>query len=266
VLLINQTKKQVMKKIIFPMLLAAAVFTSCKKDDVKEKILIGPKQNFQDGKAWTWYETDNSNKPLRIAIAIDDAAMNSLDTDGGTGHNHENDVTLKFHPKAGETIFNHVGLGWNPHGHEPEPIYGKAHFDFHFYEISEAAVAAIPPYEVDSTKFKNWPAPDYLPATYFNPGGGVPQMGCHWIDFTSPELNGQTFTQTFIYGSYDGKVTFFEPMITEAFIKANPTFERAIPQPVKFSRTGYYPTKMRIAKANGVTNIILEGFVYKTQS
>ena len=86
-------------------------------------------------------------------------------------------------------------------------------------------------------------------------------MGCHWIDFTSPELNGQLFTQTFIYGSYDGKVIFYEPMITEAFIKANSNFERAIPQPVKFQKTGYYPGKMRIAKQNGVTNIILEGFV-----
>jgi hypothetical protein len=257
-----------MKKIILPMLLAAAVFTSCKKDDVKEKMFVGPKQNFQGGKAWTWYEVDDNDRPVRVAIAINDAAMNSLETDGSNdgGHNHENDVVLKFHPKASSTIFNHVGLGWNPHGHEPEPIYGLPHFDFHFYEISSETVAAIPPYEVDSSKFKNWPAPDYFPPTYFNPGGGVTQMGCHWVDFTSPELNGQAFTQTFIYGSYDGKVTFYEPMITEAFIKANPSFERAIPQPTKFQKTGYYPTKLRIVKANAVTNITLEGFVYKTQS
>ena len=78
---------------------------------------------------------------------------------------------------------------------------------------------------------------------------------------TSPELSGQLFKQTFIYGSYDGKVTFYEPMITEAFIKANPTFERAIPQPAKFQKPGYYPTKMRIEKQNGVTNVILESFV-----
>lgn len=255
-----------MKKIILPMLLAAAMFTSCKKDDVKEKVFTGPKQNFQDGKAWTWYEVDDDNNPLRVAVAIDDAAMNSLSRETDPAHSHDNDIALKFHPKASETIFNHVGLGWNPHGHEPGPIYGLPHFDFHFYEISEAAVAAIPPYEVDSSKFKNWPAPAYLPATYFNPGGGVPQMGCHWLDITSPELNGQPFTQTFIYGSYDGKVTFYEPMITEAFIKANTSFERAIPQPAKFAKTGFYPTKMRIAKANGVTNIILESFVYRVQS
>jgi Domain of unknown function (DUF5602) len=252
-----------MKKVILSAMFAAALLLSCKKDhDEKQKIFKGPEQTFQHGKAWTWYETDERDVPVRVAVAINDAAMNNLDTaaDESGGH-HESMALLKFHPKAGATIFNHVGLGWNPHGHEPEPIYGLPHFDFHFYEVAPEAVAAIPPYETDSSKFKNWPAADYFPATYFNPGGGVPQMGCHWIDVTSPELNGQLFTQTFIYGSYDGKVTFYEPMITSAFIKANPSFERAIPQPAKFQKAGYYPTKMRIAKQDGVTNIILEGFV-----
>jgi hypothetical protein len=254
-----------MKRILFLALMASALFSSCKKES-NEKIFKGPVTPFQHGKAWTWYETDDNNKPLRLAVAIDEAAMSSLDrgTDNG-GHQHHNSVVLKFHPKAA-TVFNHVDLGWNPHGHEPEFIYGLPHFDFHFYTITPEAVAAIPPYEVDSSKHKNWPASDYFPATYFNPGGGVPKMGVHWLDFTSPELNGATFTQTFIYGSYDGQVTFYEPMITEAFILANPAFERAIPQPAKVQKTGYYPTKMRIAKISGITNIILEGFVLRQAS
>ncbi len=85
-------------------------------------------------------------------------------------------------------------------------------------------------------------------------------------DGTSPELAKQTFTQTFIFGSYIGKVTFYEPMITEAFIKANPAFERTIPPPSNFQSSGYYPTKMRIQKIMDVTNIILEDFVYRTVS
>ncbi len=125
---------------------------------------------------------------------------------------------------------------------------------------------AIPPYEADSSKFNNWPAPDYLPEHYFNPGGGVPQMGTHWVDLTSPEFNGQPFTQTFIYGSYDGKITFHEPMITLEFLKNSSDFERDIPQPVKVQKSGYYPTKERVVKHDGVTEIVLEGFVYRTQS
>ena len=36
--------------------------------------------------------------------------------------------------------------------------------------------------------------------------------------------------------------------------------------PVKFSKRGYYPTRMRVLKEQGVTNIILEGFVYRQAS
>lgn len=260
-----------MKKLFLLMAIASVAIVSCKKDDNNlpgDKVFKGPVQNFQHGKAFTWYEVDNNNRPFRLAIAIDDAAMNSLDTSSAEtgGHHHNNMLSLKFHPKVAATAFKFAGLDWNPHGHEPTFIYGLPHFDFHFYMMDEAEVMAIPAYEADSTKFLNWPAAHYFPATYFNPGGGVPQMGVHWLDGTSPELNGQQFTETFIYGSYNGKVTFYEPMITKAFIDANGSFERDIPQPQKYQQSGYFPTRERIVKANGLTHIILEGFVYRTQS
>ena len=91
-------------------------------------------------------------------------------------------------------------------------------------------------------------------------------MGAHWLDATSPELNGQLFTQTFIYGSYNGKVNFYEPMITLQFIKDNPEFERTIPQPAKVQKAGYYPTKMKIKTKNNITEVILESFVFRTAS
>ena len=91
-------------------------------------------------------------------------------------------------------------------------------------------------------------------------------MGTHWLDVTSPELNGQPFTQTFIYGSYNGKVTFAEPMITLDFLKKTSSFERDIPQAAKVQKSGYYPTKLNITKHDGITEIVLTGFVYKTQS
>lgn len=259
-----------MKKLFLLTIAAATIFSSCKKEktETQETIFKGPVQTFQHGRAFTWYQTDNDGKPLRLAIAIDSAALASLDRNppGGSGHHHENMISLQLHPKAAATPFVHVGLDWNPMGHEPEEIYGKPHFDFHFYMITEAERMAIPLYEVDSSKFNNLPSPAFFPATYINIPGGVPQMGKHWIDVTSPELNGAMFTQTFIYGSYNGKVTFYEPMITEDFIKNNATFERAIPQPAQVQKSGYYPTKMRIEKTGGTTNVIMEGFVLKQAS
>ena len=128
---------------------------------------------------------------------------------------------------------------------------------------SEAERMTIPPYEVDNTKFLKVPTAEYMPANYIAVPGGVPQMGTHWVDVTSPALNGGLFTETFIFGTFDGKVTFYEPMITEGFLKANTSFERAIPQPAKYQIAGLHPTRMRIEKKDGVTSFILEGFVQR---
>ena len=254
-----------MKKILTVALAAIVVLTSCKKDHEEQKngIFKGPVTQVYQGKAWTWVQIGAAGNPEKLAITLTDDALNSLPLDGDADETVWN---LQFHPKAGATPFNHLEMGWNPHGHEPAHIYDRPHFDFHFYMMTPGEVAAIPPYDVDSLKFKNWPAPAYFPPTYFNPGGGVPQMGTHWVDVTSGEFNGQGFTQTFIYGSYDGKVTFYEPMITLDFLKNNSNFERAIPQPAKYQKTGYYPTKLRVVKHDGVTEVILDEFVYRIAS
>ena len=265
-----------MKKVLFFAAVSLLAFSSCKKNHEdepkpeKEKIFKGAVAPFQHGKAWSWYEVDDNDNPVRIAVAVDDAAMASLDRNapGADGHHHENDINVSLHPKAvAGTPFQHIFLGWNPVGHEPMFIYGKPHFDFHFYNTSAEERAAIPAYDATSAAmFDKAPPLGFMPATYINPGGGVPQMGAHWVDATSPELNGQPFTQTFIYGAYNGKVTFMEPMITEAFILANPGYQRDIPQPTKFQKAGWYPTKMRIEKKEGATSIILEGFVQRQAS
>jgi hypothetical protein len=52
------------------------------------------------------------------------------------------------------------------------------------------------------------PEADYFPAKHMA-AIGIPKMGKHWIDVTSPELSGQKFSQTFLFGSYDSKVIFY---------------------------------------------------------
>jgi hypothetical protein len=90
-------------------------------------------------------------------------------------------------------------------------------------------------------------------------------MGAHYVDVTSGEFQGKTFTETFLFGSFDGKVTFYEPMITLDFLKKNSNYVREIPQPEKVQKTSWYPTKMKIVKHNGITEIILDQFVYRKQ-
>jgi len=95
------------------------------------------------------------------------------------------------------------------------------------------------------------------------PAPGIPLTGVHWIDVRSPELQKmfgkpdgfRTFTTTFIYGSWAGRFTFLEPMITRAHILAKKTAtdsavrDEVIPVPTapRYSPDGYYPSAYRIA-------------------
>jgi hypothetical protein len=253
-----------MKRIIVAVVVIAALAASCKKDQVKG-IFKGPEVQVNNGKAWTWVQLKDDGTPERLAITINDAAMNSVPTGnpgGEGGHNMlEDSYVLNLHPKASATLFKHIWLNWNPAGHEPPGIYDLPHFDIHYYMISNAEREAM-----ENDKIGLLPDASYFPTNYISPGLGVPQMGNHWIDATAPELHGATFTETFIMGSYDSKVIFYEPMITKAFLKSANNFERAIPQPAKFQKTGYYPTKLRVVKHDGVTEIILDGFVHRQAS
>jgi len=261
-----------MKKVFLLLIAAALGMVSCKKDHdhPQAKIFKGPVSKFQHGSAWTWYEVDGKNKPLRLGATIDAAAMNSLDTShsGDGGHHHENMLSLLFPSQAKDTVpFIHFGLDWNPHGHEPAGVYDLPHFDFHFYMISEAERNAIPLYEDAPEKFDHYPDASFMPQNFISTPGGVPQMGAHWVDVTSLEFNGQGFSQTFLMGSYDGKVIFYEPMITKEFVDTHSSYVRAVPRPAKVQKNGYYPTKMRLeTTSDGTVNIILEEFEFRSQS
>lgn len=256
-----------MKKRGRQLLLLAAIFgfSFCSKDkDGDSGVYKGPQVNFHGGKAHSFIQLDRHGKPEKLGISINDQAWNNLPIGGEPGHNHENSATIPLHAKAqAATPFRHIGLDWNPAGHEPDNVYTVPHFDFHFYMISDAERTAIPPYEQNPEAFDNFPAAHFFPATYIAPPGGVPQMGKHWLDATSPELNGSPFTETFIYGSYNGKVTFLEPMVTKAFIEQSNVFERAIPQPAKYQAAGFYPTKMKITRVGNSREVTLENFVYR---
>jgi hypothetical protein len=255
-----------MKK-VFLFAITATVLFSCKKDDEKAGFFKGNEVAVHDGKAWSWVKLNKEGAPEQLSLTLNDDVLNSVpvgDETGG-GHSHENSVVVPLPEQAvANTPFKYIGLDWNPYGHDPANVYTLPHFDLHFYMVPKTEVEAA----VDMAKMDVHPAADYLPQAYV-PGPPVPQMGKHWVDITSPELsqtNPQTFTQTFIYGTYNGRVTFYEPMITLNFLKTTPTFQRSIPQPAKVQQTGYYPTQMRIQKHGSVTEVILDNFIYRQAS
>ena len=88
----------------------------------------------------------------------------------------------------------------------------------------------------------------HVPDHYLQTPGGEPQMGAHWVDLLSPEFSpGGSFTKTFIWGSYDGKFIFWEPMITREYLLSDPNDLIELRQPSAFQRDGYYATHYKVS-------------------
>jgi len=230
----------------------------------KENTFYGPQVAVGNGKMRTFATLTHEGVPMLVGVEITDSALYDLPTDPNA--TDKETYLLPLHQKAqAATVLDHVVVEWNPQGHPPAGIYTVPHFDFHFYRISIAEQNAIPPYEVDSTGFNDLPPAGYIPSPpYFEIPGGVPEMGAHWADATSPEFNGVPFTYTFLYGSYGGKVTFYEPMVTRAFFLSGQTAYKSIPQPTLFSPTNaYYHTHYKIWQEGNKHYIALTDFVLR---
>lgn len=240
---------------------------SQRQSDASEKYntFYGPQAQMGNGHIRTWVNITHDGKPLAIGVEMTDGALTNLPQD-------PNDMAaatwiLTEHQKAkAVTPFDHVGIDWNVNGHPPVGVYDVPHFDFHFYKISVAAQMAIPPYEVDPSGFDQPVPAGYLPPIYARIPGGVPQMGAHWFDPTSPEWHGGGFTSTLIYGTYGGHVIFDEPMITLATLQSGHTIQKPILSPQYFDPSNtYYPTQYSIWQdpATGRHYVSLNNMVWR---
>jgi hypothetical protein len=194
--------------------------------------------------ARAYVTTDASGNPTELGVRLSAAALNGLAATPATGTMY----MVALPPAASQTPFDHVSLDWNPVGHDPLPIYGVPHFDCHFYMQSMSAQMAI---TLDDPKGDILPPSTMLPAGYQTapnaaPARTVPMMGRHWVDPTSPEYQpGGHFSTTFIYGSYDGHVTFLEPMFIKAQLTPAFSFTAPIKQPQTYEASvsgRYFPT------------------------
>lgn len=254
-------------KLVWVAVSVAAIFVfGCKKDGNKNKNMSGTfngaAQTLGNGTIHSFVVLDAQGKPLTIGLKFTETALSGLSNDTTKDMmNMASQVELPAEAKI--TGFNHLEVDWNPTGHEPKAIYGLPHFDFHFYLISKEEQASVIP----GPDTVSVPA-DNIPQDYKSGVVAVPDMGVHWIDVKSPELNGQKFTDTFIYGFYHGELTFIEPMITAAFLLTKPDFKINIKQPVSFQKTGYYPTVQHIQYDidSKEYTLSLEGLTYHTGS
>lgn len=213
-------------------------------------ITYGAPIQIGDGNARTYIVT-NGDVPIELGLAVDQAFLEALPADGDPGGMVMPDGRSTFEyvlemPPGNGTPFQHVTLDWNPSGHEPDGVYDHPHLDVHFYVVSNDERLAIHPADPDfAGKGGRLPDPAFMPTGYVDPGiPPVPMMGLHLVDPASPELHPHspaTFTHTFLYGSWDGRMIFLEPMVTTDFLQMRQEVLQVIPVAEQYDPPGYYP-------------------------
>ena len=96
----------------------------------------------------------------------------------------------------------------------------------------------------------------------------LPAMGNHLVDLTGPEFKGQLFTRAWIVGIYDGRITFYEEMVSLAYLLSKPDRCYPIKRAAGVERAGYYPTVscVRYDAARDAYTVSMEEFVRREAS
>ncbi|MEO6720387.1 MAG: hypothetical protein ABIN67_08470 [Ferruginibacter sp.] len=244
-------------------LAASTLFLACKKEDTdKLQIFRGAEMPMGNGKANSWFTTNENGVPQEIGFEMTSEAFTGLTTDPADFAAAT--FALQQHPKAKDlTPFDHLVINWNPHGHDPAGVFDIPHFDFHLYTITAEDRVTIPPYmPATAALHDKLPPAGFMPASFTATPGGVPQMGKHWGD-NNMSL---PFKHTMVYGSYNGKMVFLEPMVTKVFLDSGEKVTHDYDQPTQFEKTGkYYPTKYNIYRdaSNHKHYVTLSAFVLR---
>ena len=209
----------------------------------KGNIFTGEIRLVGNGVAWAWVECDEKGTPTRIGATFTETALSGLPADLPASQDGAWEYPLSLPVQVDVPPYTHIVINWEPHGHVPPGIYDVPHFDFHFYLIDPAQRVKITCRDSDQSRCFTKPDTKFMPAGYILPSGtDVPRMGVHWVDPSSPEFNKQPFTKTFIYGSYDGYLSFLEPMTAKTYLDTKPNSSETIKLPIAYQRHGYYPT------------------------
>jgi hypothetical protein len=224
-----------------------------------------PQVTLGHGKVRSWISVDSNGLPSEIGIEITPEVFKNLEANRKSLF----PIVLPLHFKAKQlTPFDHIGLNWNPKGHQPEGVFDVPHFDIHFYMIPVGKQLTIPAWSPETdAAFNNYPPMDYLPADYGTPPGPATaeaQMGKHWLPINLGAY--LPFSKIMVYGSYNGKFIFVEPMITLDYLLSDVAFNANYSQPEHFEKAGNYPTKYNIYHdaVTGNTYVTLSDFVART--
>jgi hypothetical protein len=255
-----------MKKISIALLCISFAFSACQKDALMDSgsnansaisggnetagslsgtTYFGNNVIMGKGHIRTYVTVDKTGKPLDVGVEFSETAINTVDMPMRHSGLHCNTYNLRFHPNATKGLpYDHVSLDWAQMGHGPDGVYDVPHFDIHFYMIpteTQMNIVADMPYPAGPDAFAAMP-PSTIPQTYF-PGPFVEMMGTHWIkkdEFLPLIMGEQSFRHTFIYGSHENRLIFFEPMVTLQTLRSKQNIVTAIDQPQDYPQANKY--------------------------
>ena len=280
---------------VLPVVVSATIaLVSCSPEPAAESELYqGDSAELGDGNVSTYIEMDAAGDLLSIGVRLSASTLEGLplepdgtapcfdlDGDGTEDPRTECFIMLRrdlyLPTAASQTIapFGYVQFNYNPEGHPPPapPVYAKPHFDFHFYLVGLEDVKEIRTgtcgFFIDCEVYERARVPvpvEYMPPDYIEVGAAAGEEGNHLLLSTSPELGDPPadFTQTFIFGSYDGHIIFYEPMIAVSVFTSGLDECYSIEQPTAWKVAGPYPTRycMRYLPDEDAYTVSLESFV-----
>lgn len=240
-------------------LLAALLASISPLAATAQGIEFGAEMPLGTGTVRAFAETDATGFATRIGVEMTEDAVTSL------GHDMVF-LTVALPEAAQLAGYDHVYLGWMPHGHAPEDLFGAPHFDVHFYTMTEADRLAIDPSDpLFMEKAANRPSADQMPPNFVPPPelDPIPAMGEHWVDVTDPVFSGQPFEAVMIYGAWDGELTFVEPMVTRDLLVSRSDFGGEVGQPHLVTQAVSLPSAWSVSfdAATGVHLISIDGLI-----
>lgn len=205
------------------------------------------------------YVDIQEGRAIALGVALTADALETLSTELIT-------VVLPL-PIDNPTPYRHVTVSWHPGSHDPLRMYDSPHLDLRFYTITNAERVRIDPVDpLFATKAANDPGSAFIPPGYVAPTAkGTPSTGVHWVDASSPELNGERFTHAFHYGSWDGRIVLAEPMVTRTLLESRIDVTADVRVAGRHWSPGQYPGQYRI-HFDSTTNehrVALLGFAHR---
>ncbi|NJK59854.1 MAG: DUF5602 domain-containing protein [Oscillatoriales cyanobacterium SM2_1_8] len=248
-----------------------------------ETLYTGDERKIGNGYVRVWVTHNAEGHPTRIGVTLTEGGLYNLPDDGDTGRENGQEAAalklmdmighdtfeyeLLFPPEAAETAYTHMGFNWNPFGHAPQNVFTEGHYDVHFYmespeyrhNIAKVSAATV-------LQGHKKPPSGYMPANYQMAYGTLePRMGIHWADFQSPQLKPGKFENIFLFGSHNGRVLFWEPMITRDYLLKKVEYRETLSQPKYYPSSKYYPLTytLHYDQERHEFDIVLDDLVYR---